>query len=100
MTDKDLELFKEILGLEDQGFGYEYNLFCCEQAIEIASLLKSKEKIIEFHKAEYETQKQMVPTLSDDHSGNTFEMSCRIAISYLPRFIQNQRDEKIEAINS
>jgi len=100
MTTQDLDFFKEKLGDLNEGFGYEYNIFCCEQAIIIATALQTKDKIIEFNKADSNTQFKMVPGLSDDHSGNTFGMSCKIAIAYIPRLIENVRDEKIDIINS
>ena len=80
-----------------KGFGYKYNIFCCEQAI-LISELGSKEKIVEFNKEDWNKQKEMVPGLSDEHSGNTFEMACRLAISYLPQVKAVRRDEKINKI--
>ena len=100
MKIEDLDFFKEKLGDLNEGFGYQYNIFCCEQAIIIANSLKTREKINEFHKADWNTQSKMVHGLSDDHSGNTFYMSCRLAIVYLPRIIENLRDDKINIINS
>jgi len=99
MNNNDLQFFKELLGESiNEGFGYEYNIFCCEQAVIIAETLKTKEKIIEFYKADYPNQKKMVPLISEDHSGNTFEMSCRLSISFLPQLKANQRDQKIDGI--
>ena len=98
MSKEDLEFFKNLVGDLSEGFGYNYNIFCCEQGILIANALETKEKIVEFHKADWDVQKEMVPMLSDDHSGNTFGMSCRLAISYLPQLKVNKRDEKIETI--
>lgn len=95
MTKDERKFFEEIVGGDlDVGFGLEYNLFCCEQGILIAETLKTKEKIIEFHKAKWEDQKKMVPIISDDHSGNTFGMSCHLAIAYIPMI----RDKKIGEI--
>lgn len=95
MTDSDKEFFDNLLGDNmNEGFGKEYNMFCCEQGIIIAKALENKEAIIEFHKSSWAEQKAMVPGLDDGHSGNTFGMSCRLAIEYLPML----RDNKIEQI--
>lgn len=95
MTIEDSNFFNELLGDSiNEGFGKEYNIFCCEQAVVIAESLKTKEKIAEFFKLNYDIQKEMVPLLSDDHSGNTFGMSCKLAIAYLPML----RDKKIDEI--
>jgi hypothetical protein len=98
MNKDDRQFFEELTGGLDQGFGLEYNLFCCEQGMLIAESLQTKEKIVEFHKADWDIQKKMVPTISDEHSGNTFDMSCRLSISYLPQLKIKIRDEKIEDI--
>lgn len=99
MNNNDLQFFKELLGESfNDGFGYEYNLFCCEQAVIIAETLETKEKIVEFHKADWEIQKKMVPLISEDHSGNTFEMACGLAITFLPQLKANRRDQKIDGI--
>lgn len=94
MTLEDSNFFNELLGDSiNEGFGKEYNIFCCEQAVVIAESLKTKEKIAEFFKLNYDIL-EMVPLLSDDHSGNTFGMSCKLAIAYLPML----RDKKIDEI--
>ena len=98
MTVEDRKFFEEKLGDLSEGFGLQYNLFACEEAIKISTSLETKDKIIEFHKADWEKQKSMVPSISDDHSGNTFDMACRIAIAYIPQLKINQRDEKIDII--
>jgi len=100
MTDEDKQFFESLFGgLEnmEKGFGYDYNMFCCEQGILIAEL-GTKEAIIDFSKQDWSKQKEMVHGLSDDHSGNTFQMSCRLAISYLPQAKSIKRDEKINKI--
>lgn len=95
MTLEDNNFFNKLLGDSiNEGFGKQYNIFCCEQAVVIAESLKTKEKILKFFKLDYDIQKEMVPLLSDDHSGNTFGMSCKLAISYLPML----RDKKIDEI--
>lgn len=101
MTIEDREFFNTLLGGGiDKGFGLEYNLFCCEQGILIADSLQSEEKIKEFHKSSWDEQKKMVSLLSDGHSGNTFGMSCRLAIAYLPMTKSKIRDGKIDKILS
>lgn len=94
MRKEDLEFFENLIGDMNAGFGREYNLFSCEEGIKIAESLKTKDKIIEFHKATWEEQKIMVPTIDDGHSGNTFGMACKLAIAYLPMI----RDKKIDTI--
>ena len=65
-------------------YEYEpYELFVCEQAVAIADALKDVAKIVEFHKSDSAKQKEMVPALSDDHSGNTFGAACLLARCYL-----------------
>lgn len=98
MNNEDLDFFKNLVGDLSEGFGYDYNIFCCQQAIIIANALETKERIVEFHKADWEEQMKMVPMISSDHSGNTFGMSCRLALCYLPQLKVNNRDEKIETI--
>jgi hypothetical protein len=100
MIESDLKFFENLMGKEnmEKGFGRDYNIFCCEQGIEIAKALETKEKIIEFSKMNYEDQKSLVKGLSSDHSGNTFGMSCRLAIAYIPELLVNKRDRKINEI--
>lgn len=94
MKKEDLEFFEKLIGDMNSGFGKEYNIFACEEGIKIADALKNKDKIIEFHKATSEIQKEMVPSMDDGHSGNTFNLACRLAIAYLPMI----RDKKIDTI--
>lgn len=100
MTKEDREFFESKLGDLSQGFGLDYNLFACEQAILIADSLQSAEKIKEFYNMDWDVQKKMVPGLSDSHSGNTFGMACRIAAVYLPITAAKIRDGKIDQILS
>ena len=61
MTLEDSNFFNELLGDSiNEGFGKEYNIFCCEQAVVIAESLKTKEKIAEFFKLNYDIL-EMVP---------------------------------------
>jgi len=60
-----------------------YELFVCEQAVMMADKLKTSEAIKDFHKASWEEQKEQVPEISCDHSGNTFGSSCSLASVFL-----------------
>ena len=60
-----------------------YEMFCCEQAVEIANALQTKEAIKEFADLDWKEQVKKVPNLDGGHSGNTFGMSCRLAYWYL-----------------
>lgn len=60
-----------------------YEMFCCEQAVEIANALQTKEAIKEFADLGWEEQVKKVPNLDGGHSGNTFGMSCKLAYWYL-----------------
>jgi len=96
MIKEDKEFFESLVGDLNEGMGLSYNSFCCDQAILIAEFLRTKEKILEFHKMEdFDEQKKLVPGLDDGHSGNTFGMSCRLAIAYLPRIREKRIDEVI-----
>lgn len=56
-----------------------YELFACMEAVKIARALGSVDAVRLFAKAPWEEQKKMVPTISPDHSGNTFEVACGLA---------------------
>lgn len=60
-----------------------YELFCCEQAIEIANGCKTANAVKEFSKLDWEQQLKQVPNLSDGHSGNTFGASVNLAYWFL-----------------
>lgn len=60
-----------------------YELFCCEEAVKIADALGSCEAVAEFSGKSYDEQVKQLPTISDEHSGNTFGMACRLAHDYL-----------------
>lgn len=98
MTQDEKEFFESIGVKFDSGLGTRYNTFCCEQGVLISEYLRTKEKIIEFNKTSTEIQKVMVPGLSNEHSGNTFQLSCKFAIAYIPRLIVMDRDRKIDDI--
>lgn len=98
MTTNDIEFFKSI-GVkfdEKDDLGNRYITFCCEQAILISESLRTREKIEIFNKANWDEQKRMVPGISDDHSGNTFSVACKLAIHYIPML----RDKRIDDILS
>ena len=70
MLEED-KIFFESLGVKFEGDFGEYNYFACSQAILIANVLETEEKIIEYNKLGWEEQKRIVPGLSGEHSGGT-----------------------------
>ncbi len=56
-----------------------YEVFCCEEAVKIATHFNTADKIQKFAKMKYDAQKAAFPQMSDQHSGNTFGMSVRLA---------------------
>lgn len=56
-----------------------YELFCCEQAVVIATALKTTDAIVAFRKLPWAEQKAAVTGLDDGHSGNTFGAACMLA---------------------
>lgn len=69
-----------------------YELFVCEQAIAIAKRINTPEAIKSFHSLPWAEQKQQVPELTDDHSGNTFGSTCSLASLFLtnPELVEKQ----------
>lgn len=65
-------------------FGF-YELFCCEEAVKIATALDTGEKIEAFNKMKTDRQRQLVPKLSADHSGNTFGAAVHLAHCFVTR---------------
>lgn len=101
MTTEQRKFFEEEVydgKINEGGLGLEYNLFCCEQGIVISEALKSKDEIIKWYKLGWDEQVKLVPGLDNGHSGNTFEISCRLAIQYLPMLKVIKRDETINKI--
>lgn len=99
MTQEDREFFDKVTDNSlDKGLGLDYNLFCCEQAILISDALQTKENILDFTKKGWDDQIKLVPGLSTEHSGNTFGMSCRFALSYLPVTHAKIRDGKLNQL--
>jgi hypothetical protein len=64
-----------------------YEVFCMEEAIKIARICKTAERVAWFAKAAPAFQKGAADAadvkLSDDHSGNTFGAACHLAHGYL-----------------
>lgn len=56
-----------------------YEAFSCAEAVKIAKTLETPERIATFRAASWDEQKRLVPTISEDHSGNTFGHACRMA---------------------
>lgn len=56
-----------------------YEMACCEEAARIAARFPHGDDIKAFSRLAYEQQKAAHPTMSNDHSGNTWGMSCRLA---------------------
>jgi len=56
-----------------------YELFCCKEAIKIANACETLTNIKKFKNGFSE----LVPTLSEGHSGNTFDCACYLARIYL-----------------
>lgn len=78
-----INAFREFKGDEWRYEFEPYELFCCEEALNIVNTLKTEEAINTFKAASHEEQKIMVPNLSQDHSGNTFGASVVFAKMYL-----------------
>ena len=56
-----------------------YELFVCEEAWKIATACQTGEAIQAYGKGGYQEQRAVVPSLSDQHSGNTHSMAVRLA---------------------
>lgn len=61
----------------------QYELFVCEEAVKIAGTMKTAARVREFSAMDFRIQRQHVPCLSDQHSGNTFGMAVKLAYLYL-----------------
>ncbi len=76
----------DILRKNNPNFRWEYEhyeMFCCKEAIKIATVFKKPEELKAFSEADYKEQRKMLPILSRDHSGNTFGFACRLAYWYI-----------------
>lgn len=60
-----------------------YELMCCEQAVILADRLKTVESLAEFRSLPWEKQREAIPELDEDHSGNSFGFACRLAYHLL-----------------
>lgn len=64
-----------------------YEVFCMQEAVKIARICGTAERVEWFAKAAPAFQKGAADaagiTLSDDHSGNTFGAACHLALGYL-----------------
>lgn len=60
-----------------------YEMFCCEQAVVIATGLKTPDAISGWYRKPFEEQRAIVPALSDGHSGNTMGCAVALAIQYV-----------------
>lgn len=60
-----------------------YEMFTCVEAVLIAKTLGSAESILKFKRSSWSVQIELVPKLSNDHSGNTFDVACGLASLYL-----------------
>jgi hypothetical protein len=78
---KRVEKFRNAGGDEWRHEFEPYELFTCEEAVKIAAHCKTTEGVVAFHDLPWEEQKKA--GISDDHSGNTFGMACRLAHWYL-----------------
>lgn len=100
MLEED-KIFFESLGVkfeDEKGEFDNYKYFACSQGIIIATALETEEKIREYNNLGWEEQKEMVPGISDDHSGGTWSLAINAAIRYLPMLLVNKRDKKIDNI--
>lgn len=60
-----------------------YELFVCSQAVLFAEKFKTVDGIRAFAKASYESQREMLPELDDNHSGNTMGCAITLALHYV-----------------
>ena len=60
-----------------------YEMMVCVEAVRIAEALKTAAKIRQFQKASYKRQREMVPEISDEHSGNSFGAAVQLAAYYV-----------------
>lgn len=60
-----------------------YEMASCVDAVRIAEALGTADKVVAFQKQPWDGQRLAVPGLSNEHSGNTFGMACRLAHHYL-----------------
>ncbi len=74
--------------MRDPNWGPEfgkYELFVMEEAVKIATELRTVEAIQAFAQNDWATQKRNLPTLDKTHSGNTFSAAMTLAVAYRRR---------------
>ena len=79
----------DILRKNNHNFRWKYEayeMFCCKETIKIATTLKNTKELEIFAKVDYKNQREMVPTLSNEHSNNTLACSCRLTYWYITSF--------------
>lgn len=77
-----VERFQRLKG-EDWRVNHEpYEVFTCQEAVKIADGFDEPEQIAAFWDANYKTQREYLPALSDNHSGNTLEQAVQLALAY------------------
>jgi len=59
-----------------------YEVFACQEAAKIAAALPDAEAVVAFHGLTPDEQRERIPALSKDHSGNTFGVACTLARQY------------------
>lgn len=79
-----VEFQKRIAGFEERNADFRrehepYEIFVCDQAIYIAATLKTGDEIERVGKLDSEPQREALPDLGGDHSGNTFGAAMRLA---------------------
>jgi hypothetical protein len=60
-----------------------YELFVCEEAVKFAAEFETEERLLDWAKASYEIQRERLPSLSNQHSGNTFGTAVMLAQTFL-----------------
>jgi hypothetical protein len=74
--------------MKKDGWGPEfgpYEIFVCGEAVKIAEACKTTAGVSAFSKASSKDQAALVPTLSPEHSGNTFSMAVTLAALFLEK---------------
>ena len=81
---------KRILGFREKNpkfrVDYEsYEMFCCKEAMKIVTAIPdlTASLMTKFKDLSFEAQLAAIPTLSDGHSGNTFNCACALALAYV-----------------
>ena len=60
-----------------------YEIFVCEQAVLFAEKLQTIDELIRWSELDFGQRREVVPEISDGHSGNTFGLACCLARLYL-----------------